>query len=50
MYGFIKKQEATGLKNIFTLYIHPSAPHTYDFDVLTSITHPRKITLVVLQI
>jgi hypothetical protein len=28
----------------------PWAPHTYDFVVLTSLTHPRKIILVVLQI
>jgi hypothetical protein len=26
------------------------APHAYDFVVLTSLTHPRKILLVVLQI
>jgi hypothetical protein len=26
------------------------APHTYDFVVLTYLTHPRKIVLVVLQI
>jgi hypothetical protein len=37
-------------KNIFTLHIPPWAPHTYDFVVLTSLTHPRKILLVVLQI
>jgi hypothetical protein len=29
---------------------HGSAPHTYDLVVLTSLTHPRKILLVVLQI
>jgi hypothetical protein len=28
----------------------PWAPHTYDFVVLTSLTHPRKILVVVLQI
>jgi hypothetical protein len=33
-------------KNVFTLWV----PHTYDFIVLTSLTHPRKIVLVVLQI
>jgi hypothetical protein len=34
------------------MYLHspPWAPHTYDFVVLTSLTHPRKILLVVLQI
>jgi hypothetical protein len=37
------------LKNVFTLHIPPSAPHTYGFVVLTSLTHPRKILLVVLQ-
>jgi hypothetical protein len=37
-------------KNVFTLHIPPWAPHTYDFVVLTSLTHPRKILLVVLQI
>jgi hypothetical protein len=36
-------------KNVFTLYIPLWAPHTYDFVVLTSLTHPRKIILVVLQ-
>jgi hypothetical protein len=37
-------------KNVFILHIPPWAPHTYDFVVLTSLTHPRKILLVVLQI
>jgi hypothetical protein len=37
-------------KNIFTLHILPWAPHTYVFVVLTSLTHPRKIIFVVLQI
>jgi hypothetical protein len=37
-------------ENVFTLHISPLAPHTYDFVVLTSLTHPRKILLVVLQI
>jgi hypothetical protein len=36
-------------KNVFTLHIPPWAPHTYDFVVLTSLTHPRKVILVVLQ-
>jgi hypothetical protein len=36
-------------KNVFTLYIPPWAPHTYDFVVLTSLTHPRSILLVELQ-
>jgi hypothetical protein len=33
------------------MYIFPlSSTHTYDFVVLTSLTHPRKILLIVLQI
>jgi hypothetical protein len=36
--------------NMYLLYIFPRAPHTYGFVVLTSLTHPRKIILVVLQI
>jgi hypothetical protein len=33
------------------MYLYsPRAPHTYDFVVLTSLTHPRKILLVVLEI
>jgi hypothetical protein len=35
---------------MYLLYIFPRAPHTYGFIVLTSLTHPRKIILVVLQI
>jgi hypothetical protein len=35
---------------MYLLYIFPRAPHTYNFVVLTSLTHPRKIILVVLQI
>jgi hypothetical protein len=37
-------------KHVFTSHIPPWDPHTYDFVVLTSLTHPRKILLVVLQI
>jgi hypothetical protein len=37
-------------KNAFTLHIPLWPPHTYDFVVLTSLTHRRKILLVVLQI
>jgi hypothetical protein len=29
-------------KNIFTLHIPPWAPHTYDFVILISLTHPWK--------
>jgi hypothetical protein len=36
-------------KNVFTLNIPLWAPHAYDFVILTSLTHPRKILLVVLQ-
>jgi hypothetical protein len=32
---------------MYLLYIFP--PYTYDFVVLTSLTHPSKILLVVLQ-
>jgi hypothetical protein len=32
------------------IFLPPRAPHTYEFDILTSLTHPRKILLVVLQI
>jgi hypothetical protein len=36
---------------MYLLYIFPPlAPHTYDFVVLISLTQPRKIFLVVLQI
>jgi hypothetical protein len=37
-------------KNVFTLHIPRWAPHTCDFVVLISLTHPWKILLVVLQI
>jgi hypothetical protein len=36
-------------KCIYSTY-SSRAPYTYDFVVLTSLTHPRKILLVVLQI
>jgi hypothetical protein len=50
-FGFLKKITRYGIeKNVFTLHIPPWAPHTYDFVVLTSLTHPRKILLLVLQI
>jgi hypothetical protein len=51
VFGFIKKTTSYGMeKNVFTLHIPPWAPHTYDFVVITSLTHPRKILFVVLQI
>jgi hypothetical protein len=34
---------------IYSTYSPLSSTHTYDFVVLTSLTHPRKIILVVLQ-
>jgi hypothetical protein len=35
---------------MYLLYIFPPrVPHTYDFVVLTSLTHPRTILLVVLE-
>jgi hypothetical protein len=37
-------------ENVFTLHIPPWDPHIYDFVVLTSLTHPRKFILAVLQI
>jgi hypothetical protein len=44
-------KQAPGLKkNVFTLYITARALLTDDFIVPTSLTHPRKILLVVLQI
>jgi hypothetical protein len=47
-----KKTRSYGIekKNVFTLHIPPWAPHTYEFIVLTPLTHPRKIILVLLQI
>jgi hypothetical protein len=48
-FGFIEKTTSYRTeKNVFTLHIL-RAPHAYDFVVLTSLTHPRKILLVVLQ-
>jgi hypothetical protein len=35
---------------VFTLHIPSWAPYIYDFVVLTSLSHPRKILLVVLQV
>jgi hypothetical protein len=49
VFGFIKKTTSYGIQNMY-LHSPSSAPHTYDFLVLTSLTHPRKIILVVLQI
>jgi hypothetical protein len=37
-------------KNVFTLHIPLWAPHTYGFVVLTSLNHPRKNLLFVLQV
>jgi hypothetical protein len=49
-FGFIKKTRSYGNEKTYLLYIFPPELHTYDFVVLTSLTHPRKILLVVLQI
>jgi hypothetical protein len=45
-----KENKLRDWKNVFTLDIPLWAPHTYGFVVLTSLTHPSKILLVVLQI
>jgi hypothetical protein len=45
-----RKQAATGLEKCIYSTYSPWAPHTYNFVVLTSLTHTRKILLVVLQI
>jgi hypothetical protein len=37
-------------KCIYSTHPPPRAPHTYDLVVLTSLTHPRKYLLLVLQI
>jgi hypothetical protein len=39
-----------GLKKCIYSTYSPGVPHTYDFIVPTSLTHPRKILLLVLQI
>jgi hypothetical protein len=45
-----RKQQVTGLKKcIYSTYSPLSSTH-YDFVVVTSLTHPRNILLVVLQI
>jgi hypothetical protein len=44
-----ENNELRDWENVFTLHIPPWAPNTYDFFVLTSLTHPREILLVVLQ-
>jgi hypothetical protein len=45
-----KEKRNYGIENkyIYSTY-SPWAPHTYDFVVLTSLSHPRKIVLFVLQ-
>jgi hypothetical protein len=39
-----------GLKKCIYSTYYPWTPHTHDFVVLTSLTHPRKILFIVLQI
>jgi hypothetical protein len=46
----LKENKQRDWKNVFTLHISPRAPHTYDVVVLSSLTHTRKILLVMLQI
>jgi hypothetical protein len=47
----MKKTTNYGIEEMYLLYIFPlSSTHTYDFVVLTYLTHPRKILLFVLQI
>jgi hypothetical protein len=51
VFGIIKKTTSYVIKKMYLLYIFPlSATHTYDFVALTSLTRPRKIILVVLQV
>jgi hypothetical protein len=45
-----KENKLWDWKNVFTVHIPPLAPRTYDFVVVTSLTHPRIILLIVLQI
>jgi hypothetical protein len=47
----VKEITSYGIEKIYLFYKFPSELHTLmDFVVLTSLTHPRKILLVVLQI
>jgi hypothetical protein len=46
----MKKTPSYGIEKKIVFTYSPRAPHTYDFVVLTSLTHIRKILLVVLQI
>jgi hypothetical protein len=48
--GWLYKEnnKVRGWNDVFTVHIPPlSSTHTYDFVVLTSLTHPRKILLLV---
>jgi hypothetical protein len=50
VFGFIKKTNY-GIEKMYLLYLFPPELHTLlTFVVQTSLTHPRKILLVVLQI
>jgi hypothetical protein len=47
----MKKTKSYGIEKMYVLYIFPlSSTHAYGVVVLISLTHPRKILLVVLQI
>jgi hypothetical protein len=46
VFGFIKKTRSYGIEKIYLLHIFPPELHT----LMTLLTHPRKILLVVLQI
>jgi hypothetical protein len=45
-----KENKLRDWKNVFTPHIPAWAPHTYDFVVLTSLSHTRKILLILLLI
>jgi hypothetical protein len=50
VFGFIKKTATTTTKeNVIYSSFSPWAPHTYDFVVLTSVTHSMNILLFVVQ-
>jgi hypothetical protein len=53
VFGFIKKTTSYTIEKMYLHYIFPpppGGPHAYDFLVLNSLAHPRKIMLVLLQI
>jgi hypothetical protein len=51
IFGLIKKTASYGIENLYLLYIFPPELHTLMTSLfLNSLTHPRKIILLVLQI